>query len=95
MTQQRNGNHGSAHLNDSLVHHTIDEEVPFSGYSREVRLVGEDLIHPKDPQVVFQIDAVSTKSEFGHVKHEALHAVGKLAEEFLERWQRRWIKKLR
>ncbi len=86
MTQQRNGNHGSAHLNDSLVHHTIDEEVPFSGYPREVCLVSEDLIHPEDPQMAFQVDAVSTKGEFGHVKQEALHAVGGLAEEFLERW---------
>ncbi len=86
MTLQWNGNHGSTHLNESLVHDAIDEEVPFSGYSREVGLVGEDLIHSHGPQMAFQVDAVSTKGEFGHVKQEALHAVGGLAEEFLERW---------
>ncbi len=77
------------------MHHAIDGEVPFSCYSREVGLVGEDLIHSDGPQMVFQVNTRSTKGEFGHVKLGALHAVRGLAEEFLERWQRRWIKKLR
>ncbi len=61
----------STYLNDCQVHHAIGEEVPFCCYSREVGLVDEDLIHSKDPQVAFQVHAVSAKGEFGHVKHEA------------------------
>ncbi len=88
-------NNSCIYLNDGLMHHAIDGEIAFSCYPRKVSQIGEDLIHPKDPQMVFQVEAVTAKGEFGHVKHEALLPVGGLAEEFLERWQRRRIKKLR
>ncbi len=73
-------NDNYVYLNDGLMHHAIDEEASFSCYPRKVSQIGEDLIHPKDPQMVFQVDAVTAKGEFGHVKHEALLRIGGLAE---------------
>ncbi len=83
------------YLNDGLMHHAADEEVLFSCYPRKVSQIGEYLIHSKSLQMSFKVDALTAKSELGHVKHEALLRIGGLAEEFLERWQRRRIKKLR
>ncbi len=70
------------------MHHTIDEEVPLSSHSRKVGPISEDLIHPKGPQMVFQIETLSTKSEFGHVEHETSFPVGGFGEEFTKLWER-------
>ncbi len=66
------------------MHHTVNEEVPFSVDSRKISIFGKDLIHSKGFQVFLQVNAFSSKGEFRHVKLESLHAVGGLVKELLK-----------